>query len=66
MGEGIAEDAQIFKSFDDDEKKWWHSHAYEVSSGMLMLGVRDAVGLELERLQADLAHRPRISCQVRF
>lgn len=27
----------LFKTFDDEEKKMWHSHVYEIKSGMLVL-----------------------------
>jgi len=29
--------AKLFDSLPDDEKKYWHSHVYEVKSGMLIL-----------------------------
>ncbi|KAF9987247.1 hypothetical protein BGZ65_004517 [Modicella reniformis] len=28
---------KLFKSLDEDEKKYWHSHKYEVESGLLVL-----------------------------
>ncbi|KAL6300528.1 DUF1264-domain-containing protein [Sparassis latifolia] len=34
---------QLFKSLPEDEKKYWHSHKYEVESGSLQLQLKSAV-----------------------
>ncbi|CAD6570612.1 MAG: hypothetical protein TREMPRED_005920 [Tremellales sp. Tagirdzhanova-0007] len=35
-----------FEGLPEDEKKYWHSHKYEVESGMLMLGTKSVVPSE--------------------
>lgn len=35
----ILDTTQVFKSLPGEEKKYWHSHKYEVESGLLYLGV---------------------------
>lgn len=35
----IVDNTQVFKSLPEDEKKYWHSHKYEVESGLLYLNV---------------------------
>ncbi|OWT41695.1 hypothetical protein C362_00056 [Cryptococcus neoformans Bt1] len=48
----IPEDA--FIALPADEKKYWHSHRYEVDSGMLMLGTKTLV----PNAVSDIAERP--------
>lgn len=35
----IVDNTQVFKSLPEDERKYWHSHKYEVESGLLYLDV---------------------------
>ncbi|WVQ69164.1 uncharacterized protein L199_007379 [Kwoniella botswanensis] len=48
----IPED--VFITLPEDEKKYWHSHKYEVDSGMLMLGTKSLV----PNAMTDVAERP--------
>jgi hypothetical protein len=41
-------DEDVFMTLDDDEKKFWHSHKYEVESGMLCLKTKKLVPTLLE------------------
>ena len=36
----------VFETFEAEEQKLWHSHEFEVSSGMLILPKPEAVGRE--------------------
>ncbi|WWC59325.1 uncharacterized protein I303_101877 [Kwoniella dejecticola CBS 10117] len=45
---------EVFISLPEDEKKYWHSHKYEVDSGMLMLGTKSLV----PNAMTDIAERP--------
>ncbi|KAK8847344.1 hypothetical protein IAR55_005201 [Kwoniella newhampshirensis] len=44
----------VFVDLPEDEKKYWHSHKYEVESGMLMLGTKSLV----PNAMTDIAERP--------
>lgn len=39
----VLDNTQVFKSLPEEEKKYWHSHKYEVESGLLYLDVRPIV-----------------------
>nr|ODN90123.1 hypothetical protein L203_02046 [Cryptococcus depauperatus CBS 7841] len=43
-----------FMQLPEDEKKYWHSHKYEVDSGMLVMGTKSLV----PNAVSDLAERP--------
>ncbi|KZV86417.1 DUF1264-domain-containing protein [Exidia glandulosa HHB12029] len=45
---------ELFKSLPEDEKKYWHSHKYEVESGLLMLVAKPGVSNET----MDTAEQP--------
>ncbi|OCF37409.1 hypothetical protein I316_00530 [Kwoniella heveanensis BCC8398] len=45
---------EVFVKLPEDEKKYWHSHKYEVDSGMLMLGTKSLV----PNAMTDVAERP--------
>ncbi|XAO23649.1 hypothetical protein I312_102429 [Cryptococcus bacillisporus CA1280] len=44
----------VFVTLPADEKKYWHSHKYEVDSGMLVLGTKSLV----PNAVSDIAERP--------
>ncbi|GJE86935.1 DUF1264-domain-containing protein [Phanerochaete sordida] len=45
---------QLFNDLPEDEKNYWHSHKYEVESGMLQLQVKSGV----PQAAADVAEQP--------
>lgn len=51
--EYIVTDA-VFKKLPDEEKKYWHSHKYEVESGLLMLVAKAGI----PNAAADAAEQP--------
>nr|XP_031857939.1 uncharacterized protein CI109_006651 [Kwoniella shandongensis]KAA5525011.1 hypothetical protein CI109_006651 [Kwoniella shandongensis] len=44
----------VFETLPEEEKKYWHSHKYEVESGMLMLVTKSLV----PNAMTDIAERP--------
>jgi len=48
---------KLFKTLDEDEKKYWHSHKYEVESGLLQLITKPGIPAAV----VDTAEKPAMS-----
>ena len=65
MGVEYIISEKLFKTLDEEEKKLWHSHHYEVKSGSLIApGIPDVAEHELMEKLCELTGIDRTSCDA--